>query len=82
MTNATVAQLATQNRALDQKKLALMGLFGPSEDLTALMRLPNGKVRRVDRGTRLSAGRVIGIDAKGVLIEKNGATRRLAMPGE
>ncbi|NIZ59421.1 hypothetical protein DL239_00365 [Sedimentitalea sp. CY04] len=81
MTNKTVARLATQNKVLNQKSLALMGLFGPTNDLTALMRLPGGRVRRVNRGARLLAGRVVGIDDKGVLFEKNGTTHRLAMPG-
>ncbi|AZV77628.1 hypothetical protein EBB79_06795 [Parasedimentitalea marina] len=81
MTNTTVAKLATQDNALDQRSLALMGLFGPAEDLTALVRLPSGRVRRVSRGARLSSGRVVGIDAKGVLFEKNGTTRRIVMPG-
>ena len=81
MTNATVAQLATQNKALDQSSLALMGIFGPAENLTALIRLPGGRIRRVNRGARLPAGRVVGIDTKGVLLEKNGATHRIAMPG-
>lgn len=82
MTDAIVAQLATQDNAFDRKSLALMGLFGPTNNLTALMRLPGGRVRRVSRGTRLVAGRVVGIDAKGVLLEKNGATHRLVMPGD
>ena len=81
MTNAKVARLATQDKALNQSSLTLMGVFGPAEDLSALMRLPSGRVRRVDRGTRLPSGRVVGIDAKGVLLEKNGATHRLSIPG-
>ncbi|KAE9629714.1 hypothetical protein [Parasedimentitalea maritima] len=81
MTNAKVANLATQSETLDQTSLTLMGLFGPAQDLSALMRLPSGRVRRVKRGTRLSSGRVVGIDTHGVLLEKNGTTRRLAMPG-
>ncbi|PCJ05617.1 MAG: hypothetical protein COB16_15445 [Rhodobacteraceae bacterium] len=81
MTNAKVAQLATQSKALNQHSLTLMGVFGPAEDLSALMRLPSGRVRRVNRGTRLPSGRIVGIDEKGVLLEKNGRTRRLAMPG-
>ena len=81
MTNAKVADLATQSDALNQNSLALMGLFGPAQDLSALMRLPSGRVRRVTRGTRLSSGRVVGIDSHGVLLEKNGTTHRLAMPG-
>jgi len=81
MTNANVARLATQDKALNQKSLTLMGVFGPSEDLSALMRLPSGRVRKVTRGTRLPSGRIVGIDANGVLLEKNGTTHRLAIPG-
>ena len=81
MSNAKVAQLATRSKALNPSSLTLMGLFGPAENLSALMRLPSGRVRRVSRGTRLPSGRIVGIDANGVLLEKNGTTRRLAMPG-
>jgi len=81
MTNAKVAHLATQSDALNQTSLTLMGLFGPAQDLSALMRLPSGQMRRVKRGTRLTSGRIVGIDSQGVLLEKHGTTRRLNMPG-
>lgn len=81
MTKSNVAKHATQHGALTKNSLTLMGLFGPSQDLNALMRLPSGRVKRVKRGTRLSSGRIIGIDTNGVLLEKNGTTHRLEMPG-
>ena len=78
---AKVAGLATQNDTLNRNAVSLMGLFGPEDDLKALVRLPGGQIRKVSRGSSLSAGRVVAIDADGLLVLKRGETRRIEMPG-
>ncbi|SFU05169.1 hypothetical protein [Sedimentitalea nanhaiensis] len=88
MTNATeagptpsnVAKLATQNRVLNSRSTDLIGLFGPQSNLTALVRESNGRIRKVETGDKLSIGRIVGIDEDGVVVERNGSTRRLALP--
>ena len=80
-TPAKVAGLATQGNAVSGKGLSLLGLYGPENSLTALVRLPSGRTRKVTPGTRLSAGQVVAIDAKGLVLNRNGETRRLVMPG-
>ncbi|KIC10148.1 hypothetical protein RA19_12955 [Leisingera sp. ANG-M1] len=80
-TSAKVAGLATQDNAVNRSNLSLLGLFGPEDSLTALVRLPSGRTRKVTRGSRLSSGRVVAIDAQGLVLNSNGETRRLAIPG-
>jgi ribosomal protein L2 len=80
-TPANVASHATQSDALDRSALNLLGVFGPSENLKALVRLPNGRVQQIDTGKRLAWGQVVAIDAAGLMVLKNGKTRRIEMPG-
>lgn len=75
-----VGDLATKPRVLRRGDLELIGLFGPSGDLSALLRKPNGSIARVKAGDALSAGRVVAIDETGVMLQKNGRTWRLALP--
>lgn len=79
-TPEVVAQHATQPDALDFSMLNLLGIFGPANDLRALVRMPGGKVRKVQTGQRLGWGKVVGIDESGVMIVKNGRTTRIDMP--
>lgn len=80
-TPAKVARLATDSDALDLGGLTLIGLFGPVDDLSALVREPSGRFRRVKHGQKLAAGRVVGIDSDGLMLEKSGRTWRLDLPG-
>ncbi|WP_264213123.1 hypothetical protein [Leisingera thetidis] len=80
-TSAKVAGLATQNNAVNRSNLSLLGLFGPEDSMTALIRLPSGRTRAVTRGTRLSQGQVVAIDAQGLVLNQRGETKRLLMPG-
>jgi len=80
-TSGVVAQHATQVAALDHAMLTLLGIFGPNDDLRALVRLPGGKVRTVAPGQRFGRARIVGIDAAGLMVVKNGQTRRISMPG-
>jgi hypothetical protein len=80
-TSARVAQTATQNAALPQHGLSLLGLFGAKDNLQAMVRLPNGRIKTVSAGARVSFSRVLGIDANGIVLEKSGHTQRIEMPG-
>ncbi|EDZ45528.1 conserved hypothetical protein [Rhodobacterales bacterium Y4I] len=81
-TPAKVAGLATQGNAVNRNRLNLLGIYGPENSLTALVRLPNGRTKTVTRGTRLSSlGQVVAIDAEGLVLNSNGETKRLPMPG-
>lgn len=75
-----LGKMATSPRILQRSRLALIGLFGRKDDLTALFRKPSGAIRRARPGDTLRSGRVMAIDETGVMMEKNGRTWRLAMP--
>lgn len=75
-----LGKLATTRRALRRSSLALIGLFGPPDALSALVRKSDGSIHRVERGDTLRSGQVLAIDETGVMMEKNGRTWRLAMP--
>ncbi|MDC0657162.1 hypothetical protein N6L27_04045 [Leisingera sp. SS27] len=80
-TSAKVAGLATQTNAVNRSNLSLLGIYGPENSMSALIRLPSGRTREVKRGTKLSQGQVIAIDAQGLVLNQRGETRRLVMPG-
>lgn len=79
-TPANVASLATRPHDLDLNDLTLLGVFGPSDALTALVRLPGGRMKRVKTGDRLGSSVVMGIDTDGVMLAQHGQTRRLSFP--
>lgn len=76
-----VAKEATQANAMPRKGLSLLGLFGAENALSAMVRLPNGRVKTVQTGSRIAQGRVLGIDAQGLVLEKSGRNHRIEMPG-
>lgn len=80
-TPAAVAAKATIPGVLALGEVTVIGVFGPESALRALIRMPGGRIREVERGARLSIGAVAGIDRKGVMIQRGGKTRRLALPG-
>ncbi|OIQ33605.1 MAG: hypothetical protein BM562_00860 [Alphaproteobacteria bacterium MedPE-SWcel] len=80
MTNsqtATAEALATEANALPDRGLALIGLFGPQDALQGLVRLSSGRIKTVKPGERLTIGRIVGIDAEGLLVERAGTVARL-----
>lgn len=73
-----VAEFATQTDVL-RTGLALLGLFGPEDNLKALLRMPSGRIREITLGTRLSQGTVIAIDHNGLVLSKGNSTHRLTV---
>jgi hypothetical protein len=80
-TPANVADLATRSQSLDLTGPTLLGIFGPTETLSALVRMPGGKTKRVKAGDKLGVGTVLGIDLDGVMLSQFGKTQRLNLPG-
>lgn len=75
-----VGDIATQSHSLDRFELTLLGVFGPVDAMTALVRLPGGRVRRVETGDKLGAAVVMAIDTDGLMLAQRGQTRRLSFP--
>lgn len=76
-----VAELATTEQAIETGSFNLLGLFGSPEAMRALVRLPGGRIKTVEPGSRLPGGRrIVAIDATGVMVTRRGQTRRFDMP--
>lgn len=75
-----VAKMATTDHALARGKTDLIGLFGPQNKMSALIRTPRGAIKRVEIGETLNIGRIVAIDDKGLMLSKNGHNRRLSLP--
>jgi len=71
-TTASVAQQATQARAINLRRVNLIGVFGTPNDRRALVRLSNGQVVRVQVGDRLDGGQVSAIGDNELRYVKNG----------
>lgn len=71
-TSASVAQQATQTRAINLRRVNLVGVFGTPNDRRALVRLSNGQVVRVRVGDRLDGGQVSAISDDELRYVKNG----------
>lgn len=82
MSNITVQSAATQKGALKRNSVSVLGVFGPETQMNALMRLASGRVKQVKAGSRVGSGRVVAIDAQGVMLRQSGQTRRIAIPGD
>jgi hypothetical protein len=70
-TRASVAKQATIRNALNLSEVALIGIYGSSENRRALVRMPSGKFQRVKIGDRLDGGKVVAIDDKQLVYQKN-----------
>ncbi len=80
-TPKNVAHHATKTDVLPHSGPVVIGIFGATNTPEALIRLPSGRVRRVKTGTRLAMGEIVAIDSKGLLVQRNGQSRRLEIPG-
>ena len=78
--SATVARAATDNNAIALGKVALVGVFGTSSKRRALVRMPNGRFKKVAIGDRVDGGRVAAIDGNSLRYTKGGRTVTLQMP--
>ncbi|MEM9583789.1 MAG: hypothetical protein AAGA08_11795 [Pseudomonadota bacterium] len=78
--STTVARAATDNNAIALGKVALVGVFGTSSNRSALVRMPNGRFKKVSIGDRVDGGRVAGIDSNSLRYVKGGRSVTLQMP--
>lgn len=74
---SSVARAATDQNAINMRRLNLMGVYGASKDRRALIRLPNGKFVKVKVGDRLDGGRVQSIESSSLTYVKNGRAQTL-----
>jgi len=73
----TAETLATKKDALPDRRVTLIGLFGPQDALQGMIRLSSGRIKTVQTGERLPIGRIVAIDTDGLLVERGGTVGRL-----
>lgn len=76
-----VDSAATQKGALTRNDISVLGVFGPANNLHALVRLSTGRTKEVKPGSRIGTGTVIAIDNSGLVLRQSGQTRRIDIPG-
>ncbi|SHH69635.1 hypothetical protein [Cognatishimia maritima] len=79
-TTASVARNATQENAINLRKVNLIGVYGASNDRRALVRLSSGRYKKVQIGDRIDGGRVAAINTTELHYVKGGRTIVLKMP--
>lgn len=79
-TASSVARAATEKNALSLRRVNLIGVYGGPSDRRALVRLANGRYKKVQVGDRLDGGRVTAIGASELRYSKNGRDVALKMP--
>ncbi|ETX16429.1 hypothetical protein OCH239_00915 [Roseivivax halodurans JCM 10272] len=79
--NGTVARQATTRARLNYRKTILLGVFGAEGQREALIRLPDGRVARVTRGTRIGRSQVVSIDEDRIAIATGRRAHWIEIPG-
>lgn len=78
--SASVTRAATQENAINLRRINLIGVSGSPSDRRALVRLPSGRFVTVERGDRLDGGQVAAIGENALQYIKRGRTITLEMP--
>ena len=78
--NASVSRQATVKNAINLRKLNLIGVYGKPSSRRALVRMGNGRYRKVEVGDRIDGGRVSAIGDSELRYTKGGRSVVLKMP--
>jgi DNA-binding transcriptional regulator YdaS (Cro superfamily) len=78
--SASVARSATVKNAINLRKVNLIGVYGKPSSRRALVRLGNGRYRKVTVGDRIDGGRVSAIGQGELRYTKGGRNVVLKMP--
>ncbi|MDP5215799.1 hypothetical protein Q5Y75_01075 [Ruegeria sp. 2205SS24-7] len=76
----SVARQATVKNAISLRKVSLIGVFGTPSNRRALVRMPNGRYKKVKVGDRIDGGRVVAIGDSELRYQKSGRNQTLKMP--
>lgn len=77
---ASVARQATVKNALNLHQVNLIGVYGKATDRRALIRLSNGRYKKVKVGDRIDGGKISAISETELRYVKNGRNVVLKMP--
>jgi len=76
----SVARAATEKNAVNLREVNLIGVYGSSGSRRALVRLANGRYKKVKVGDNLDGGRVAAIGDSELRYVKRGQAVVLRMP--
>ncbi|MEP2640535.1 hypothetical protein [Roseobacter sp.] len=79
-TNASVTREATLRNAINLRQVNLIGVYGSSSARRALVRLTNGRYKKVQVGDRIDGGRVSAIGEAELRYQRRGRNIVLKMP--
>lgn len=79
-TNASVARQATQNNAINLRRVNLIGVYGTPSNRRALVRLPSGRYKKVSVGDSIDGGRISAIGDSELRYQKGGRNVVLKIP--
>lgn len=79
-TSASIARAATDKNVIKLRKINLIGVYGTPSSRRALVRLPNGRYRKVVIGDRLDGGKVAAISDSELHYIKRGRNVVLKLP--
>jgi len=79
-TSASVARSATERNAINLRQVNLIGVYGTPSNRRALVRLSNGRYRKVQIGDRIDGGRVSAIGDTELRYTKSGRNVVLRLP--
>ena len=77
---ASVSKQATQRNAIKFKRVNLIGVYGTPKSRRALVRMSNGRYKKVKVGDRLDGGKVSAIGDSDLRYNKGGRSVILKMP--
>lgn len=78
--SASVAKQATVRGALNLRKVNLIGVSGKPASRSALVRMSNGRIKKVKVGDRIDGGKVVAIGERELRYSKKGRNVVLQMP--
>lgn len=79
-TSASVTRQATEKNAIKLRQVNLIGVYGSPSNRRALVRLANGRYKKVTVGDRLDGGKVAAIGKSELRYVKKGRNITLQMP--
>ncbi len=77
---ASVTKAATESNVLSSRKLNLIGVYGSDSSRRALLRLPNGRYKKVKVGDSVDGSKVTAISADAIRLVKGGRNIVLEIP--
>lgn len=77
---ASVTKAATESNVLSTRKLNLIGVYGSDSSRRALLRLPNGRYKKVKVGDSVDGSKVTAISADAIRLVKGGRNIVLEIP--